>query len=397
MIFLLTQMFASLACALVAGGAIGWLVCRARTAPTVEALRETVQRQRAQVEQARTDVSLISQDFDELEHRGREQMQASREQIDALTDENRRLPPLHHNLEKSQLLVRQLMQKHEAQLRDLAAERDSLRSRLASRTDHEDTLRSVSAQLDQARRRLVTIGTAPPSYGAANTDSMHAGTDARTHRTAPPGAPGTRSDHRVDVASDAGTGAAGSGTTTDPGKGVEPEAAPARPSTSSWASARVPDIAGGGDAADDTVTDTLAADDPDPLLDAIELDELDAAPEGVDEDVDESGSLAPDRANGTMIDPVSGDEAAALQDLDDGPLFDPVDRHDDLKRIFGIGPVTEQALNRLGITSYPQLAELERHDIETIADALQIFPARIEDDDWVGNARRQLEDVLEEL
>jgi len=396
MIFLLTQMFASLACALVAGGAIGWLVCRARTAPTVEVLRETVQRQRAQVEQARTDVSLISQDFDELEHRGREQMDASRQQIDALTDENRRLPPLHHNLEKSQLLVRQLMQKHEAQLRDLAAERDLLRSRLASQTDHEDTLRSVSAQLDQARRRLVTIDTAPPSYGAANTDSMHAGIDARSDRTAPPPAPGTGSDHRVDVASDTGADA-GTGTAADPDQGVEPEAVPVRPPSSSWASARVPDIAGRGDAADGTVTHALAADDPDPLLDAIELDELDAAPEGVDEGVDEGESLAPDRASGTMIDPVSGDGAAALQDLDDGPLFDPVDRHDDLKRIFGIGPVTEQALNRLGITSYPQLAELERHDIETIADALRIFPGRIEDDDWVGNARRQLEDVLEEL
>ena len=78
-------------------------------------------------------------------------------------------------------------------------------------------------------------------------------------------------------------------------------------------------------------------------------------------------------------------------------LFEPVGQHDDLQRIFGIGPITEQALNRLGITSYSQLAELQRHEIEQIADALQIYPDRIERDDWVGNARRQLEDVLEEL
>ena len=86
-------------------------------------------------------------------------------------------------------------------------------------------------------------------------------------------------------------------------------------------------------------------------------------------------------------------------DLDerDAPLFDPVDHQDDLQRLFGIGPTTEKALNTLGITSYSQLAELERHEIEKIADALQIVPERIEKDDWVGNARRQLEDVLEQL
>ena len=81
----------------------------------------------------------------------------------------------------------------------------------------------------------------------------------------------------------------------------------------------------------------------------------------------------------------------------ESPLFRPVDRQDDLQRIFGIGPVTERQLNALGITSYSQLAELESHEIEKIADALQIGPERIEEDDWVGSARRQLEDVLEQL
>jgi len=83
--------------------------------------------------------------------------------------------------------------------------------------------------------------------------------------------------------------------------------------------------------------------------------------------------------------------------LDDIPLFDPVEQHDDLKQIYGIGAVTEKSLNQLGITSYSQLAELERHDIATITEALEIVPGRIERDDWVGSARRQLEDVLEEL
>jgi len=68
-------------------------------------------------------------------------------------------------------------------------------------------------------------------------------------------------------------------------------------------------------------------------------------------------------------------------------LFEPVDQHDDLQTIFGIGPVTERGLNRLG----------KRYDIEKIAGALEIVPGKIERENWVGNARRQLEDVLEEL
>jgi len=43
------------------------------------------------------------------------------------------------------------------------------------------------------------------------------------------------------------------------------------------------------------------------------------------------------------------------------------------------------------------LADLKQHDIEKIADALQIFPGRIERDNWVGSARAQLEEVLEDL
>ena len=78
-------------------------------------------------------------------------------------------------------------------------------------------------------------------------------------------------------------------------------------------------------------------------------------------------------------------------------LFDPVSQQDDLQQIFGIGPITEKALNDLGITSYSQLAELKQHDIQRIADALDIGANRIERDNWVGNARRQLEEVLEQL
>ncbi len=89
--------------------------------------------------------------------------------------------------------------------------------------------------------------------------------------------------------------------------------------------------------------------------------------------------------------------ARERQSEDEVSNFEPVEQQDDLQQIVGIGPETEKALNEMGISSFAQLARLEHHEIETIASALQIVPDSIERDDWVGNARRQLEDVLEEL
>jgi predicted flap endonuclease-1-like 5' DNA nuclease len=91
------------------------------------------------------------------------------------------------------------------------------------------------------------------------------------------------------------------------------------------------------------------------------------------------------------------DESILDGSNDSATLFETVNQQDDLQQIFGIGPVTEKALNDLGITSYSQLAELKHHEIQKIADALEIVPGRIERDNWVGNARRQLEEVLEQL
>ncbi len=78
-------------------------------------------------------------------------------------------------------------------------------------------------------------------------------------------------------------------------------------------------------------------------------------------------------------------------------IYDPIEPYDDLQQIVGIGPLTEKGLNRLGITTYSQLAHLDSQDIVKIAEALEIGPGRIASYDWVGSARQQLEDVLEEL
>lgn len=62
---------------------------------------------------------------------------------------------------------------------------------------------------------------------------------------------------------------------------------------------------------------------------------------------------------------------------------------DDLKLISGIGPVMERTLNKLGVTSFQQIAKFSRKDIERVAGALQSFPDRIMRDNWVGGAKKE--------
>jgi len=71
------------------------------------------------------------------------------------------------------------------------------------------------------------------------------------------------------------------------------------------------------------------------------------------------------------------------------PLFKAPAEKDDLKLIYGIGPVMEGILNELGITSFKQISEFSKDDIERVADAIDTFPDRIERDDWVGGAKME--------
>lgn len=61
---------------------------------------------------------------------------------------------------------------------------------------------------------------------------------------------------------------------------------------------------------------------------------------------------------------------------------------DDLKRIPGIGPKYEKALNELGIRTFAQIAAWTADDVERIATKLKVHRARIEKADWVGEAER---------
>lgn len=59
---------------------------------------------------------------------------------------------------------------------------------------------------------------------------------------------------------------------------------------------------------------------------------------------------------------------------------------DDLKRIKGIGPVNEKALNDLGIFKFSQIAAWTPANVDWVEDFMS-FPGRIEREDWIAQAK----------
>ena len=64
---------------------------------------------------------------------------------------------------------------------------------------------------------------------------------------------------------------------------------------------------------------------------------------------------------------------------------------DDLTRISGVGPVLAGKLEKLGVTSFQQIADFTKEDIDRIDDELN-FKGRIERDDWVKQAKAFLKE-----
>jgi predicted flap endonuclease-1-like 5' DNA nuclease len=62
-----------------------------------------------------------------------------------------------------------------------------------------------------------------------------------------------------------------------------------------------------------------------------------------------------------------------------------------LTLIDGLGLWVEERLNLLGIYTFNQISNLTHEDIETITEVLEIIPGRIEQDNWVGQARKLAE------
>ena len=60
---------------------------------------------------------------------------------------------------------------------------------------------------------------------------------------------------------------------------------------------------------------------------------------------------------------------------------------DDLQTIIGIGKVFEQTLQELGIISFRQIANFDIADIARVNSELKEFKGRMEQDDWIGQAK----------
>lgn len=65
----------------------------------------------------------------------------------------------------------------------------------------------------------------------------------------------------------------------------------------------------------------------------------------------------------------------------------PQHEHDDLKEIVGIGKAFEQTLHDLGVFSYRQIANFGMSDIARVNLQLKEFKGRMEQDDWIGQAK----------
>ncbi len=83
-------------------------------------------------------------------------------------------------------------------------------------------------------------------------------------------------------------------------------------------------------------------------------------------------------------------EEAATANYPSGRDDQPAQEVDDLKQIIGIGKVFEGALNELGVYSFRQLANFGIADIARVNTKLKEFKGRMEQDDWIGQAKELL-------
>lgn len=80
-------------------------------------------------------------------------------------------------------------------------------------------------------------------------------------------------------------------------------------------------------------------------------------------------------------------QVSELEKVREKKLFETPDEKDDLKKISGIGQVLEQMLNRIGITTFQQIARFTEQDVKQVDETLRVFQGRIVRDNWIGGAQ----------
>jgi len=406
-------MILALAVAGVLGMAIGWLIFRTASNRQTQTLKNFIGMLKGRLSQSQSEVSMLSDDYDEMQRQ-------SHDQINALREENKQIPSLTSNLEKSQLLVRQMMQRHEAEVRDLTNENQTLTAKLARLDERSQTKNQLAAELDKRRRSSDEIADTPDTPDSSVSTIVK---------------PAPNTEHDEFKASKPALFAAAESDADPFDQVMEVEDDLQRELDISAAQKTMVSDASDLDATlvvpivneEDKKSSTIGLSKPLALKsvplpsstnkhDELNLGAVMLNADRIDMSLEEFSDLSQDADDldnlielddigdfndtlGTSSNPSSNntDELELDGSGDNSSLFGHVSQHDDLQQIFGIGPLTEKALNELGITSYSQLADLKQHQIQHIADALEIGTGRIVRDNWVGNARRQLEDVLEQL
>jgi predicted flap endonuclease-1-like 5' DNA nuclease len=100
-------------------------------------------------------------------------------------------------------------------------------------------------------------------------------------------------------------------------------------------------------------------------------------------------------ASGTLVRPITDDDSVFAPDTAKDRVAEIARRtaggltppHDDLVRIHGVGPKIAKLLNSMEITSFRQVARFSAEDVAVVNEALEVFPGRIERDDWMSSAR----------
>lgn len=144
MIFLLTQILVCLALAAIFGAAVGWILNGYRAAKRENRIRQELIRKDLALTQAETDNKMIEDDYRDLKYR-------SEETIERLKNETKQIPVLNQNLEKSQTLVRQMLQKHEAEQRQWASESALMSTKLKELENRERAVAKLQMELNTER------------------------------------------------------------------------------------------------------------------------------------------------------------------------------------------------------------------------------------------------------
>jgi len=352
--YLLTQIIFSLSFAALFGAAVGWLLHGIRAANSVDKFKAEYRQQALALSQADTDNKMIEDDFRELKYR-------SEKTIALLEEDTKQLPELKKNLEKSQTLVRQLLQKHDAELRHLSAENSVLTSKLRELENREKAVTRLQMELNTERLKTRKSDSPKPVVDAAPALAESSGelVNVAPSSLSSANEPNQTSPKQSELVLDADS----TDTSDEPEQDTQ---------------ASFNDVLEKAD----TVL-TRFQDDPDLELRSLQH-EIDQELDEIRNDLtlDDLEPLAP-------IASVAESEADSQQEQKaEPPIFAEATHEDDLQEIFGIGPVTEKTLNSMGIQTFDQIALFEREHIEYVAEVLQIFPGRIERDNWVSGARK---------